>query len=125
MPQHTSTELRQAADTTRKITLEHFYGWSAPSCREKHRPVKLRYREERPSPDIFRPTKEGTWKGRNVTLLQAINEAQPRLYVEPSNQLAEPSYLLEYPDREKLPLAFELTFGNEPYRERRRANDVS
>ena len=111
MPQHTSTELRQAADTTRKITLEHFYGWSAPSCREKHRPVKLRYREERPSPDIFRPTKEGTWKGRNVTLLQAINEAQPRLYVEPSNQLAEPSYLLEYPDREKLPLAFELTFG--------------
>ena len=73
--------------------------------------MKLRYREERPSPDIFRLTKEGTWKGRNVTLLQAINEAQPRLYVEPSNQLAEPSYLLEYPDREKLPLAFELTFG--------------
>jgi uncharacterized LabA/DUF88 family protein len=57
VPQHTSKELMQAADETRKVTLEHFRAWSAPSFRENVRTVKLLYREPVPEAAIFRPVK--------------------------------------------------------------------
>jgi hypothetical protein len=43
--------------------------------------------------------------------LKAVNLAAPRLYVEQGDELTEPSYLMEYADIDKLPMAFELTFG--------------
>ena len=39
------------------------------------------------------------------------NQASPRLYVERGNELTEQSYLMDYRDLDKLPEAFELTFG--------------
>lgn len=111
VPQHTSKELMQAADEIRKVTLEHFHAWSAPSFRANYRTVKLLYREPVPDGAIFKPLKTGTWKRRKVTVFKAVNASDPRLYVEQGDELTEPSYLMEHPDIDKLPLAFELTFG--------------
>ena len=111
VPRHTSTDLLRAADEIRKITLQHFYSWSAPSFRANHKTVKLEYGQGRPEPPIFEPCREGVWDGRQVTLFKTINQAAPRLYAEWGNELTEPSYTFEHPEIDKLPLAFELTFG--------------
>ena len=44
--------------------------------------------------------------------MKARNQTDPRLYVERGNELTEPSYLMDYLYIDKLPEAFELTFGD-------------
>jgi uncharacterized LabA/DUF88 family protein len=109
--QHAPLELRQAADDVQKITLEHFWQWAAPPFQTNFRQVHMHYRHDRPEGQIFSVEREGTWNKRQVLVFKAVNQAQPRLWVPPGDALTEPSYLFEYPEIDKLPLAFELTFG--------------
>jgi uncharacterized LabA/DUF88 family protein len=111
VPQHAALELRQAADEIRKMTLQHFWSWSAPSFQSAYPQLRLFYGEAEPGPPIFEQCREGTWSRRKVILFRPTNNSPGRLYVQRGNELSEPSYMMEYPDAERLPLAFELTFG--------------
>lgn len=111
VPQHAAKELLRSADQVTKITLEHFHRWSTPSFRENHRALRIAYREHRPERPIFEVEKEGRWGDRQVTLFRSINQSPPRLFVERGDELREPTLLFEYPEIDKLELAFTLTFG--------------
>ena len=111
VPQHAAQELRNAADEIQKVTLEHFFDWSAGSFRQNRKQVKLQYRQNAPEPPIFEPYKEGVWKSRKVVVYKTINQAPARLHVEWGDELSEPSYTMEYWDVDKLSDAFEITFG--------------
>jgi hypothetical protein len=75
VPLQTSPELRAAADEIRKITLEHFFAWSAPSFRENHKQMKILYGERHPEPPIFDIAREGLWNGRRVLLFRPTNQS--------------------------------------------------
>jgi uncharacterized LabA/DUF88 family protein len=75
VPLQTSPELRAAADEIRKITLEHFFAWSAPSFRENHKQMKIPYGERHPEPPIFDIAREGLWNGRRVLLFRPTNQS--------------------------------------------------
>jgi uncharacterized LabA/DUF88 family protein len=106
---HAAVELRQAADEVQTITLQNFWGWATSSFKTNYRQVRLHYNQARP--DGFTIERQGIWNTRQVLLLKAGHQAEPRLWVAPGDELTEPSYLFEYVDIDKLPLAFELTFG--------------
>jgi hypothetical protein len=102
----------RAADHVQKITLADFYRWSSPSFCENHRPLSLTHGAHRPEAPIFEQVRRGVWGKRMVLLYKTTNGANPRLFVERGDELREPSYLLEYPDIDKLDVAFHLTFGD-------------
>lgn len=111
VPATTPKELMGAADEIQKLTLEHFFTWSAPSFQTSHKVMQLKHSESPPDPQIFKPVRVGRWNGRDVTLYKPVNQSPPRLYVPPGDEVRDSSYLFIHMDIGKLPQAFELTFG--------------
>ena len=112
VPQTAADELLAAADEREKLTLHHFWQFAAPSFKAAHGIVSLEYRQPHPDTTTYAVEREGVWNARRVVLLRPNTEAHlPYLYVETGDELTEPSYRLEYRDITKLPLAFELMFG--------------
>lgn len=112
VPQHTAEELKRAADQIRRVTLEQFHDWSAPSFRLNHPRVKVtEHVSEQPDEHIFDEIRSGAWRNRRVGLFRPKNQALPRIYVHAGNELREQARIVEHANEEKLPLAFELIFG--------------
>jgi uncharacterized LabA/DUF88 family protein len=111
VPLFTSETLKRAADETRMVNLSHFHAWAANSFQQNHIPMTYSFGEPHPQAPIFVPEREGKWAGRELTLFRATNESPARLFLAPEKDELDPSYLLQYHDIAKLPVAFELTFG--------------
>jgi uncharacterized LabA/DUF88 family protein len=112
IPRHTATELMRASDEIRKITLGHFYDWSALSFQQSHTVPALTYRYNLEVTPILTLVREGTWQERMVRIFQRTQAPLDFiLCVDRGDELIEPSYTLQYPDIDKVILAFELTFG--------------
>lgn len=113
VPLHTSKLLMHAADEVQKITLHHFYRWSAPSFKEQEVGVDIRYNHDPPPSLNYRPARTGVWQGRHVTIFEPIqaDRIPPLLFVERGHGMGQSSYTFAYVDIEALSLAFELTFG--------------
>ena len=112
VPQTATPELLHAADEIQKVTLEHFWQWAAPSFQNKHPRVTLGYRQAEPEAAQFVVLRRGKWGNRQATLYEHPVTKVGRLFVEPGDELSDPSYTFTYSDAEPLPKAFELTFGS-------------
>lgn len=115
VPQHTSKPLMRAADEIRKITLQHFHEWSAPSFQRNYPAVQFCYNESYLDTK-FKAVREGVWDNRRVRIIERPSGSSPVLHVERRDEVRQQSYTIEYPDINKLPLAFELTFGKVEWR---------
>jgi hypothetical protein len=108
---HVAEELLEAADHSQALTIQDFYRWSSRSFQECYRPVTFHSGEPRPPQDGRKSSRYGKWQGRQVILIDSGGDKN-RLYVEPGDELFEPSVLIQHHDVSKLPLAFEMTYGD-------------
>lgn len=113
-PTNVSDLLKAAADDRHKMTLQQFYAWSPYSFRTNYREVRLAYETGEPPLSVFTQVREGRWDDRRVRLFRPgpNNTSNGTLFVDAGDELRQVSLTMEYVDVDRLPLAFELTFGD-------------